>query len=503
MPLNLDFSQFKIGMMLKDLNLETDLRAKLNQRGFQTFLFNSHSLEANVVVLDVEALSEPLSDFVEKVLRVNAETKLIFICPFDHVPAVLEYREYNGYEMIVNNEANMADKLYWAIENASSELYFYYQNVEMAHQLKKNKSDFEDAMKVVDQVRLQEVVPRTPAASEISPMQERDIKHLLLIRELRRIEGFNETANYFLTQAPHQKRVYFSLNQQHKNFHCTYAAGFPLNQVKDLSYQSNESEVRNLIGLKFSILPEGIEKFILNLFESPHFKVFPVTFFNDLVGFFVFSVAEDPRVCENESYYTELVWPVVLIQLEAFWSRLRINNLEILDKTTEFFNAKFYMSKIKEEFQRAQRMKHPLSYVRFRFDDYDQLKAQRGDVELQGTLNLISQIINETGRPHDISCRLGENDFVLILPHCLRQFAAVRAERLRKSIEIHPKIKDHFKSNISFGVSEYPSLCSKSEDLEQSALKALNYIVTKGGNKVCIYRAPQDYTPPFEVQAET
>ncbi len=490
--------------MVKDLNLETDLRARLNKRGFQTFLFNSHSMEANVVVLDVEALIEPLSDFVEKVLNVNPDAKLIFVCPFDHVSAVLEYREYNGYEMILNNEANIAEKLYWSIENASSELYFYYQNVEMAHQLRKIKSDFEDAMKILGQVRLQDA-PSTPDSSkkEVSPAEMRDIKHLLLIRELRNIEGFNETVNYFLTQAPHQKRIFFALNQQTNLFHCTYAAGFPLNKVKDIGYQSNESEVRNLVGLKFSILPEGVEKFVLGIFETPHFKFFPVSFYKDLVGFFVFSSSEDSQAHESESYYTDLVWPVVLIQLEAFWSRLKINNLEILDKSTQFFNSRFYISKIKEEYQRAQRMRHPLSYVRFRFDDYDQLKLQLGDVEMQGMLNVISQIINESGRSHDISCRLGENDFVLILPHCPRQFAAVRAERLRKSIESHSRFKDQLKVNMSFGVSEYPSLCGKIEDLEQSAIKALNYIVSKGGNKVCIYRAPQDYTPPFEVQAET
>ncbi len=503
MPIELNFSHFKIGVMLKDLNLENDLRARLQSKGFQTALYNQSNAEANVVVLDVGTLSEPLSDFVEKALQVNAEMKFVMICAPDFAETLLEYREYNTYELIFQTEAMLLEKLIWSIENACSELYFFYQNVEMAHQLKHTRQEFENAMKVVDQVKVTSTVVAEPEAAEPSKSDQRDIKHLLLIRELRKIEDFNESINYFLTQAPHKKRVYFSLNLHENIFSSTYAAGFPLNKVRDLRYNSNESELRNLIGLKFSILPEGFEKFLLQLFESPHFSLYPVSFYGEVLGVFVFSNAEDNEEKENEMYYTDLVWPVVTIQLEALWSRIRINDLAVRDMGTVFYNTKYYQAKLKEEFQRAERMRHPLSLVRFRFDHFEEIRASLPAEKLQEKLNVISEIVASTGRTHDLACRLDENDFALILPHCVRKFAAVRAERLRKSLETHPELKDQFKISISFGVSEFPSLCSRVDDLEQSAVKALTYIMSKGGNKVCIYRAPQDYTPPFEIQAET
>lgn len=503
LPIELNFSQFKVGVMVKDLNLENDLRARLQSKGVQTSLYNQNNAAVNVLVLDVGTLSEPLSDFVEKALQVNAEMKFVMICAPDFAETLLEYREYNTYELILSTEAMLLEKLLWSVENACSELYFFYQNVEMAHQLKHTKHEFEEAMKVVDQVKISATVTAESEPQEVSKSDQRDIKHLLLIREFRKIEDFNESVNYFLTQAPHKKRVYFALNVQENTFNCTYASGFPLNKVRDLRYSSNESELRNMIGLKFSILPEGFEKFLLQLFDSPHFAIYPVSFYGEVLGVFVFSNSEGAEEKENEMYYTDLVWPVVSIQLEALWSRIRINDLAVRDMGTTFYNTKYYQAKLKEEFQRADRMRHSLSLVRFRFDHFDEVKASLPTRELHEKLNVISEIVASTGRAHDIACRLDENDFALILPHCARKFAAVRAERLRKSLENHPQIKDQFKVSISFGVSEFPSLCSRVDDLEQSAVKALTYIMSKGGSKVCIYRAPQDYTPPFETQAET
>lgn len=500
MPIAMDFAQFKIGVLLKDINLEADLRGRLLSKGFQTFLFHQNAMEANAVILDVEALSEPLTDFVEKALQANSEMKLIILCPPDHADVIKEYREYNTYEMIFTTEQHVMDRLVWATENACAELYFYYQNIELAQQYKKVRGDYEKALKTADHIKVPAGL--NAAGNEVlNKNAQRDLKHLSLIRELCQIADFNETANYFLTQAPNQKRIYFAINAQQRVFHCTYAAGFSLDQVKDLHYKSNESELRNLLGLKFTILSDSFEKFILNLMGSPHFKIYPVAFLNDLVGFFIFTQAEDSVEKENETYYTELIWPVVSIQLEALWSRIRIYNLEIRDDKTHFYNAKFYHSKLKEEFQRAQRMQHALSLVKFQFDDFSAMKNQLGD-SLQLKLNLISEVIGETGRSHDYACRLGENHFALILPHCVRKYAAVRAERLRKSLESHPEIKDQLKISMSFGVSEFPNLCAQVEDLDHSAQKALDYIAGKGGSKVCIYRAPQDFTPPFEVSAE-
>lgn len=58
------------------------------------------------------------------------------------------------------------------------------------------------------------------------------------------------------------------------------------------------------------------------------------------------------------------------------------------------------------------------------------------------------------------------------------------------------------KVSVSLGVSEYPSLCDSARTLDETATKALLHIVDKGGNKICLYKAPDSHRPEFEVAAD-
>jgi PleD family two-component response regulator len=70
---------------------------------------------------------------------------------------------------------------------------------------------------------------------------------------------------------------------------------------------------------------------------------------------------------------------------------------------------------------------------------------------------------------------------------------------LRRTIENHSFSMSGQKITVSCGVSEYPTLSSSAADLEASASQALQFIIEKGGNKVCLYKPIQDFKPDFEV----
>jgi GGDEF domain-containing protein len=90
----------------------------------------------------------------------------------------------------------------------------------------------------------------------------------------------------------------------------------------------------------------------------------------------------------------------------------------------------------------------------------------------------------------------------MVLPHCSKKGAALRAERVRRVIEGSSFLDKGMKVSISLGVSEYPSLCDSAKTLDETAAKALAHIADKGGNKICLYKAPESHKPEFEVPAE-
>jgi diguanylate cyclase (GGDEF)-like protein len=117
-------------------------------------------------------------------------------------------------------------------------------------------------------------------------------------------------------------------------------------------------------------------------------------------------------------------------------------------------------------------------------------------------LKTLADFIRKTIRVNDIACRTQVNELAIILPHCHRKGAALQGERLRRVIESSSIIESGIKVSISVGVSEYPSLAESVTVLDETASKALTHIMEKGGNRICLYKPPGNFTPEFEVAAE-
>jgi len=144
----------------------------------------------------------------------------------------------------------------------------------------------------------------------------------------------------------------------------------------------------------------------------------------------------------------------------------------------------------------------PLSVVKISLDDFYELESSMGEATRDELLKSLASVVHKSSRTNDLSCRTGMNELSMILPHCSKKGAALRAERLRRIVEATSLMDNGIKVSISLGVSEYPSLCDSAKSLDETAAKALNHIFDKGGNKICLYKAPGDYKPEFLVPAE-
>ena len=111
----------------------------------------------------------------------------------------------------------------------------------------------------------------------------------------------------------------------------------------------------------------------------------------------------------------------------------------------------------------------------------------------------MAEIIKKTSRLPDYICRTNENEFSIVLTNCNRKGAALRAERLRQSLKMESFSKAGIVVTVSQGISEYPSLTKSAAVLDETARKTLEFILTKGGDKICIYKAPSDHKPDFQV----
>jgi diguanylate cyclase (GGDEF)-like protein len=105
----------------------------------------------------------------------------------------------------------------------------------------------------------------------------------------------------------------------------------------------------------------------------------------------------------------------------------------------------------------------------------------------------ISEIILENVRDEDIVCRIGGEEFAIILPKVGTEVAKSVAERIRESVEEYKFMADRIKGSftnltISAGVSSYPKDGRTMDELMYCADHALLRGAKDGGrNRVVIY----------------
>lgn len=165
-----------------------------------------------------------------------------------------------------------------------------------------------------------------------------------------------------------------------------------------------------------------------------------------------------------------------------------VKTLAITDGMTSLYNHRYFRERFKEEFERANRYKRPLSLVMMDIDFFKRYNDTHGHPKGDELLKSFSAILKKTIRDSDIASRYGGEEFVVILPETGGDLAFVAAERVRKAIETNDfpggETQPCGRITVSMGVSSYIEGMSL-DDLLKSADNALYRAKEEGRNRVC------------------
>jgi len=114
------------------------------------------------------------------------------------------------------------------------------------------------------------------------------------------------------------------------------------------------------------------------------------------------------------------------------------HQLAITDPLTGLFNRRFFMEKLREETKRNERFNHPLSIVLIDIDNFKVYNDNNGHLKGDDLLRSLSAILKRQVRSVDCVCRIGGEEFMVILPETDYSTGLKIAEGLRKAVESYP-----------------------------------------------------------------
>jgi diguanylate cyclase (GGDEF)-like protein len=179
--------------------------------------------------------------------------------------------------------------------------------------------------------------------------------------------------------------------------------------------------------------------------------------------------------------------------LEAEIERLRIyKDYAYTDALTEIPNRRFYYERLLQEIARTRRSGSSLTLALVDLDLFKQINDDVGHRGGDQVLKFFSQFVRVNLRQEDILCRIGGDEFAIILPDTSAESAAIFFERIRSKLDqIEVSIDGRSRLALSFscGLAAFkPEYLP--EDLIEEADHSLYSAKARGRNRVVTANNP-------------
>ena len=181
----------------------------------------------------------------------------------------------------------------------------------------------------------------------------------------------------------------------------------------------------------------------------------------------------------------------------------RLERLAITDDLTGLYNRRQAMHRLEEHWALCDRYQRSVAVVSVDIDHFklinDACGHSAGDAVLQGVAELMRKCVRTT----DMVCRIGGEEFLIILPCQTIREAEVCAQRCRADVEAH-EFKHNgmtIRATISAGIAGRRPDMAQSADLLKEADNALYAAKRAGRNRICNARSEHMEQNPVVIPA--
>jgi diguanylate cyclase (GGDEF)-like protein len=166
--------------------------------------------------------------------------------------------------------------------------------------------------------------------------------------------------------------------------------------------------------------------------------------------------------------------------------RSRLEAEVVTDHLTGLHNHRYFHERLGEEVRRASRQRDGVGLLIYDLDDFKRVNDIYGHLTGDQVLQALAAVSRGTARTEDVLCRIGGEEFAVILPGAGLEEAVGLAERLRNAVAA-ATFPTAGRLTVSVGVAVTPTHSSSPRDLIACADLALLDAKATGKNRVCAF----------------
>lgn len=166
---------------------------------------------------------------------------------------------------------------------------------------------------------------------------------------------------------------------------------------------------------------------------------------------------------------------------------LRLRELSITDELTGLYNRRYFMQRLREAHGEARRHGRPSAVLVFDFDHFKVVNDSHGHAMGDRVLRRLGRLLSERLRRMDVPCRLGGEEFAILLPETSLEGGLRLAEDIRREVaalSFASARDERFHVSITCGVAVLLAGDASGEEAIQRADAALYRGKHRGRNRV-------------------
>ncbi len=161
----------------------------------------------------------------------------------------------------------------------------------------------------------------------------------------------------------------------------------------------------------------------------------------------------------------------------------------ITDGLTGLYTHRYFQQRLGEEINTARRRKQGFALVMIDADHFKTYNDTLGHPEGDMVLRTIADLMRKFTRDSDLICRIGGDEFTVLLKEIDKENALVKAEAIRAAVE--STFRDHqVQITTSIGLACFPEDAQTKKDLVAAADAALYKSKRAGRNQVSVATGP-------------
>ncbi len=202
------------------------------------------------------------------------------------------------------------------------------------------------------------------------------------------------------------------------------------------------------------------------------------------------------RSAEMQNHVMKQKLQVSIHELNSIHQRIgEVINEASIDSLTGLFNRKYYNEVVLKEIKKASKLGRPLTLLVIDIDKFKRFNDTYGHLTGDQILRLLGAVLKQNVRMQDIACRLGGEEFVLLLLDTPLHAALVVAENIRRLVMAKELVRKSTNEvigrvTVSIGVASLGKN-DTSSSLFERADQCLYAAKRSGRNKVVAENDPE------------